>query len=82
MFSWQIILTSFSEKPTLGRFLISSAMILIADTAATGGLIAIGVNAIAAKLISGLLMTALSAVLRGIYGKIRFAGKRNTTNPS
>lgn len=72
----------FSEKPTLGRFLISSAIILIADTAATGGLIAIGVNAIAAKLISGLLMTALSAVLRGIYGKIRFAGKRNTTNPS
>lgn len=63
---------SFSEKPSIGRFLLTSAILLLCDTAAMWGLTAIGVNIYAAKLISCFLMIFVSILVRMLFMRIKF----------
>lgn len=62
----------FAEKPSVGRFWITSVIILLCDVAAMWGLTAIGVNDIAAKLISCVLMIAVSIVIRMVFMRMKF----------
>ena len=58
---------NFSEKTGVRRFLLTSIIILICDTAAMWALTAAGVNALPAKLISGALTIGVSIAVRKIF---------------
>lgn len=62
----------FSEKASAGRFLLTCAVILMCDTAAMWGLISLGVPVMIAKLLSGLLMIAVSVIVRMIFMRRKF----------
>lgn len=62
----------FAEKPSVGRFCITAAIILLCDVAAMWGLTAIGINDIVAKLISCVLMIVVGFVIRTIFMRIKF----------
>ena len=62
----------FAEKPPVGRYLTVSLIILLCDTAATWGLVTIGMNVFLAKLLSAILMIGVSIVLRMIIMKFKF----------
>ena len=57
----------FTEKPPVGRFLITSVIILLCDTAVMWGLTAIGVNIFLAKLIASLLMIGVGILTRMMF---------------
>lgn len=63
---------SFSEKPSIGRFLLTSAILLLCDTAAMWGFTALGVNIYAAKLISCFLMICVSISVRMLFMRIKY----------
>lgn len=58
---------SFSEKLPIGRYLITSAIVLICDVAMMWGLTALGMNIYLAKLLSSLLMIGVSTIARMLY---------------
>ena len=62
----------FSEKPSAGRYLITSAIILLCDTAAMWGLTALGVNIYLAKLLSCVLMVVVSILVRMLFMRIKY----------
>lgn len=57
----------FSEKASVARFLITSLIILLCDTFTMWGLTSLGVNVLIAKLLSGILMIAVSIIVRKIF---------------
>lgn len=62
----------FSEKPPVGRYLITSIILLICDTAAMWGLTALGMNLYAAKIISCLLTALVSCLFRRLFMRAKF----------
>lgn len=70
----------FSEKPPFGRFLLTSVILLLCDTALMWALTAIGVNIFLAKLISCILMVIISVLLRRLFVFFRFPTARKTNN--
>ena len=58
---------SFSEKLPIGRYLITSAFVLICDVAMMWGLTALGMNIYLAKLLSSLLMIGASMIIRRLF---------------
>lgn len=66
-------LIPFCEEPAAGRFLLSGMIVLLCDTAAMCGLTALGVNMIAAKLLSSLLMVCVSTGIKMLFMHIKYA---------
>ena len=62
----------FAEKAAIGRYLVTAVIITILDTAAIWGLCAIGVNVYLAKLLSGIIMIAVSILIRKIFMTIQY----------
>ena len=67
----------FSEKPSAGRYLITSAILLLCDTAAMWGFTALGVNIYLAKLLTCNLMVIISILLRRLFVLVRFHQPNN-----
>ena len=62
----------FSENVSAGRFLLTSAILLLCDTAAMWGLTAIGLNIYAAKLISCVLIICVSILVRMMFMRVKY----------
>lgn len=62
----------FAEKAPIGRYLITSLIILICDIGVMWALTAIGVNMIAAKFLSSFLMIGVSLAVKRLYMKSKF----------
>ena len=62
----------FSEKPPIGRYAITSLIVLLCEIAVMGGLTALGVNPIIAKLLSCVLMIVVEIIVRKIFMYIQF----------
>ena len=63
---------SFSEKPPIGRYLITSAIVLICDVAMMWGLTSLGMNIYLAKLLSSLLMIGVSMIIRRLFMRKKY----------
>ena len=62
----------FSKNVPAGRFLLTSLIILLCDTAAMWGLTALGMNIYVAKLISCFLMIFVSILMRMMFMRIKY----------
>lgn len=62
----------FAEKPSVGRYLVTAAIILLCDVGVMWGLISVGVNPYAAKLISGIAMIFVSMLVRTVFMRVKF----------
>ena len=57
----------FSEKPSVGRFLITSVILLLCDTAVMWALTALGMNIFIAKMLSCVLTAVISILVRMLF---------------
>ena len=62
----------FAEKPSVGRYLVTAAIILLCDVGVMWGLISVGVNPYAAKLISVIAMIFVSMLVRTVFMRVKF----------
>ena len=66
----------FAEKAPVGRYLITTLMITLLDTAALWGLTAAGMNVYLAKPLSGVLMIFVSLLIRKLLMTFRYRRKQ------
>lgn len=62
----------FSEKPALGRYLITAETILLCDLLAMAALLSAGVHVFVAKLISGVLMIVVGIIVRTVFMRVKY----------
>ena len=62
----------FAEKPPVGRYLVTAAIILLCDVGVMAGLMAIEMNVYAAKLVSGFVMIFVSMLVRTVFMRVKF----------
>lgn len=62
----------FAEKPPVGRYLVTSGIVLLCDIGLMAGLMAVGMNVYAAKLVSGIAMILVSMIIRTVFMRIKF----------
>ena len=62
----------FAEKPPVGRYLVTSGIVLLCDIGLMAGLMSVGMNVYAAKLVSGIAMILVSMTVRTVFMRIKF----------
>lgn len=65
----------FSENVPVGRFLLTSLILLLCDTCIMWGLTSLGVNIYIAKLLSSLLMIPVGILVRMLFMRIKYRKK-------
>ena len=62
----------FAEKPSVGRYVLTSGIILLCDIGVMAALISVGVNVYAAKVLSGIVMIFVSMIVRTVFMRVKF----------
>ena len=62
----------FAEKPSVGRYVLTSGIILLCDIGVMAALVSVGVNVYAAKVLSGIVMVFVSMIVRTVFMRVKF----------
>lgn len=62
----------FAEKPSVGRYILTSGIILLCDIGVMAALVSVGVNVYAAKVLSGIVMVFVSMIVRTVFMRVKF----------
>lgn len=62
----------FAEKPSVGRYVLTSGIVLLCDIGVMAALISVGVNVYAAKVLSGIVMVFVSTIVRTVFMRVKF----------
>lgn len=62
----------FAEKPSVGRYILTSGIVLLCDIGVMAALISVGVNVYAAKVLSGIVMIFVSMIVRTVFMRVKF----------
>lgn len=62
----------FAEKPSVGRYVLTSGIILLCDIGVMAALVSVGVNVYAAKVLSGIVMIFVSMIVRTVFMRVKF----------
>ena len=62
----------FAEKPSVGRYVLTSGIILLCDIGVMAALVSVGVNVYAAKVLSGIVMVFVSIIVRTVFMRVKF----------
>ena len=62
----------FAEKPSVGRYVLTSGIILLCDIGVMAALVSVGVNVFAAKVLSGIVMIFVSTIVRTVFMRVKF----------
>ena len=62
----------FAEKPSVGRYVLTSGIILLCDIGVMAALVSVGVNVYAAKVLSGIVMIFFSMIVRTVFMRVKF----------
>lgn len=62
----------FAEKPSVGRYVLTSGIVLLCDIGVMAALISVGVNVYAAKVLSGIVMVFVSMIVRTVFMRVKF----------
>lgn len=62
----------FAEKPSVGRYILTSGIVLLCDIGVMAALVSVGVNVYAAKVLSGIVMVFVSMIVRTVFMRVKF----------
>ena len=62
----------FAEKPSVGRYVLTSGIVLLCDIGVMAALVSVGVNVFAAKVLSGIVMIFVSMIVRTVFMRVKF----------
>ena len=62
----------FAEKPSVGRYVLTSGIVLLCDIGVMAALVSVGVNVYAAKVLSGIVMIFVSMIVRTVFMRVKF----------
>ena len=62
----------FAEKPSVGRYVLTSGIVLLCDIGVMAALVSVGVNVFAAKVLSGIVMIFVSTIVRTVFMRVKF----------
>lgn len=62
----------FAEKPSVGRYVLTSGIVLLCDIRVMAALVSVGVNVYAAKVLSGIVMIFVSMIVRTVFMRVKF----------
>ncbi len=62
----------FAEKPSVGRYVLTSGIVLLCDIGVMAALVSVGVNVYAAKVLSGIVMVFVSMIVRTVFMRVKF----------
>ena len=62
----------FAEKPSVGRYILTSGIVLLCDIGVMAALVSVGVNVYAAKVLSGIVMVFVIMIVRTIFMRVKF----------
>lgn len=62
----------FAEKPSVGRYILTSGIVLLCDIGVMAALVSVGVNVYVAKVLSGIVMVFVSMIVRTVFMRVKF----------
>ena len=62
----------FAEKPSVGRYVLTSGIVLLCDIGVMAALVSVGVNVYTAKVLSGIVMIFVSMIVRTVFMRVKF----------
>ena len=62
----------FAEKPSVGRYILTSGIVLLCDIGVMAALVSVGVKVYAAKGVAGIVMGFVIMIVRTIFMRVKF----------